>query len=145
MALGSYGGDVGVADVWPRLRDDPSTLLVDVRTRAEWSFVGLPDLGSIGKQPILIEWQSYPSMAINDAFVPTLEAEVERRGLSRDVPIFFLCRSGGRSQGAAMAATGHGFTAAYNVAGGFEGPVDADGHRGTVLGWKAAGLPWSPS
>ena len=37
--------------------------------------------------------------------------------------------------------TEQGFGPCYNVAGGFEGPPDGDRHRGTVGGWKAAGLP----
>jgi adenylosuccinate synthase len=41
-------------------------------------------------------------------------------------------------QAAQAAVTPH----AFNVADGFEGPVDAEGHRGTVAGWKAEGLPW---
>lgn len=145
MALGSYAGDLDAAEVWPRLKDDPSTVLVDVRTRPEWSFVGLPDLRSAGKTPVLIEWQRYPSMDVNPEFVRTLEAEFDRLGLGRDTPVFFLCRSGARSQSAAMAATAGGFSAAFNVAGGFEGPPDGSGHRGTVSGWKASGLPWTQS
>jgi rhodanese-related sulfurtransferase len=145
MTLDIYAGDLDVDEVWPRLKDDPSSLLVDVRTRAEWSFVGLPDLRSIGKSPVLLEWQRYPSMEANPDFVRDLEAEVARLGLTHAASVFFLCRSGARSQAAAMAATAAGFTAAYNVAGGFEGPLGPDGHRGTVQGWKAAGLPWVQS
>jgi hypothetical protein len=39
-----------------------------------------------------------------------------------------------------MAAAG--YRACHNVAGGFEGPLDDDRHRGSADGWKAAGLPW---
>ena len=34
------------------------------------------------------------------------------------------------------------YRACHNVAGGFEGPLDEDRHRGSIGGWKAAGLPW---
>ena len=46
---------------------------------------------------------------------------------------------------AATAAIAGGYTTSFNVAGGFEGPLDADRHRGTCGGWKAAGLPWIQS
>ena len=60
----------------------------------------------------------------------------------RRTPVLFLCRSGGRSAAAASVATAAGFGPAYNVAEGFEGDPDAHGHRGTVNGWKVAGLAW---
>jgi rhodanese-related sulfurtransferase len=145
MTFGSYAGDLDVIEVWPRLTDDPTSSLVDVRTRPEWRYVGLPNLESIGKSPILLEWQSYPTMKTNPDFVSDLKAEIGRRGLHATAPIYFLCRSGARSRAAAIEATAAGFSAAYNVAGGFEGPVGPDGHRGGVLGWKAAGLPWLQS
>jgi hypothetical protein len=31
---------------------------------------------------------------------------------------------------------------AFNVLEGFEGPKDGEGHRGTLGGWRKAGLPW---
>lgn len=145
MVSGAYAGDLPAAEVWERLEAEPASLLVDVRTRAEWSYVGLPDLRPLGGTPALIEWQSFPSMAVNSSFVDELRSEFARRGLQPDTPVYFICRSGVRSQSAAIAATGGGFAAAYNVAGGFEGPVGPDGHRGGVLGWKAAGLPWVQS
>lgn len=145
MASGAYAGDLDAEEVWPRLSGEPTSTLVDVRTRAEWSFVGLPDLRSVGKAPVLLEWQRYPAMDVNADFVRELDAEMARRGLDRSAPVFFLCRSGARSQSAAIAATAAGYTAAFNVAGGFEGPLGPDGHRGGVQGWKAAGLPWVQS
>ncbi|MGZ4527583.1 MAG: rhodanese-like domain-containing protein, partial [Mycobacterium sp.] len=56
-------------------------------------------------------------------------------------PVIFLCRSGQRSIGAAEAATAVGIAPAYNVLDGFEGHLDAHGHRGET-GWRAIGLPW---
>ena len=113
-------------------------VLVDVRTRPEWQFVGVPDLDRLGKRPLFISWQNYPGMERNDAFV----AQVTGAGVGPDAPLLFLCRSGGRSRAAAAAMTAAGFRRCYNVAGGFEGGLDAARHRGTGEGWKAAGLPW---
>ena len=124
--------------VWEALRKDPKAQLVDVRTDAEWNFVGLPDLSSAGKQVVPIQWQVYPTMQRNAAFVEQLS----EAGFTADHHIYFICRSGQRSFAAAQAARAAGFPHAYNVADGFEGAVDAHGHRGVAAGWKAEGLPW---
>jgi rhodanese-related sulfurtransferase len=124
--------------VWEALRRDPKAQLVDVRTDAEWSFVGLPDLSTLGKQVVPIQWQLYPTMVLNKAFTDQLQ----QAGFASDHHIYFICRSGQRSYSAAQAAQAAGFPHAYNVADGFEGGVDASGHRGVTTGWKAEGLPW---
>lgn len=134
----NYAGDVTPEQAWDDLRANPRAVLVDVRTQPEWAFVGVPDLSAAGKQPALISWQIYPEMQRNPGF----EAEVEKLGLDRDGPIYFLCRSGVRSKAAAIAMTGAGYQACFNVAGGFEGDPDDQRHRGSVNGWKASGLPW---
>jgi rhodanese-related sulfurtransferase len=130
--------NVGPTQTWEALKADPDAQLVDVRTEAEWTFVGLPDLQEAGKQPVLIPWQSYPAMQVNQAFPEHLK----RAGLTPGHRLYFICRSGARSMSAAQAAQAAGFPHVYNVADGFEGPLDADAHRGTAGGWKAEGLPW---
>lgn len=133
----SYAGDVTPSEAWDALRADPRAVLVDCRTLAEWSYVGLPDLTSIGKDVVRIEWQTFPTGMVNQRFTEELGAA----GVEKDQPIYFLCRSGVRSIAAAEAATRAGWTEARNVLEGFEGPHDRDRHR-TVAGWKVAGLPW---
>ena len=130
--------NVPPARVWEALKTDPKAQLVDVRTDAEWNFVGLPDLASAGKQAVLIQWQVYPSMQRNAAF----EDQLKEAGFTPDHHIYFICRSGQRSFAAAQAAQAAGFPYAYNVADGFEGATDPHGHRGIAAGWKAKGLPW---
>lgn len=132
-----YAGDISVQDAWSCLQD--GARLVDVRTQAEWNFVGLPDLGGLASQVHCVEWQSFPTGAQNPDFVRAVEAEL---GSDRTAPVLLLCRSGARSRAAAIALTRAGFAQAFNVTGGFEGDIDADGHRGRRNGWKAAGLPW---
>jgi rhodanese-related sulfurtransferase len=117
---------------------DPGAQLVDVRTDAEWQYVGIPDLREAGKRAVLISWQYFPSGNVNARFVD----ELRDAGLSPEAPIYFLCRSGVRSLAAAREAEAAGFKLCFNVAEGFEGHPDAQGHRGTQDGWKAAGLPW---
>jgi rhodanese-related sulfurtransferase len=130
--------NVPPAQVWEALRSNPQAQLVDVRTDAEWTYVGLTDLGEAGKQPLLLPWQVFPRMTVNAEFI----AQMRQAGITPDHHIYFLCRSGVRSLAAAQAAQAAGFPHAYNVADGFEGPPDSDGHRGNLAGWKADGLPW---
>jgi rhodanese-related sulfurtransferase len=134
-----YAGDLNAKDAWALLSSHPEAQLVDVRTVAEWNFVGLPDLTGIGRRAICLEWQMFPSMAANPSFAAQAS---EALGGHKDAPVLFLCRSGARSRAAAMAMTAAGYTKAYNILGGFEGDTDPQGHRGQINGWKAAGLPW---
>ena len=133
-----YAGDVDVAEAWDGLRENAGAMLVDVRTRAEWNFVGVPDLSEAGKEPVLVEWQAFPAMEINASFVDAVSSVAP----DKNAPIYFLCRSGARSKSAAMAMTAVGYSACYNISDGFEGPHDAVQHRGSTAGWKARGLPW---
>jgi rhodanese-related sulfurtransferase len=135
--------DVSVSDTWDRLTTDTKAVLVDVRTRAEWAFVGLPDLSSLSKRPILVEWQTFPDNREDPKFAERLEAALSEAGVSKNAEVFFICRSGSRSKRAAEAMTEAGFAHCRNVADGFEGPLDGDRHRGRVGGWKAEGLPWA--
>ncbi len=134
--------DVPVEDVWSRLKEDSAALLIDVRTRAEWAFVGLPDLSEIGKRVLTVEWQTSPETQIDAAFPERLSEVLDAAGANKDSELFFICRSGGRSRMAAEAMANAGYRRCRNVADGFEGPLDADRHRGQVAGWKAAGLAW---
>jgi rhodanese-related sulfurtransferase len=133
-----YAGDVMPATAWTILSENKNAVLVDVRTRAEWSYVGLPELMAIGKKPVLLEWQVFPGMQQNSEFVSVLGNAVA----DKDTPLLFLCRSGARSAAAAKAMTAAGFSTCFNVAHGFEGPLNAEGQRGSAEGWKATGLPW---
>ena len=142
MTGGGYKADIGPQEVWARLGDDPNGVLVDVRTRAEWMFVGAPDLSSIGKQVVFAAWQDFPAMQIDPDFAGSLDAALAGQGVGRDANLFFICRSGGRSAAAARAMTEAGYANCFNVAGGFEGGHDENGQRGKIAGWKATGLPW---
>jgi rhodanese-related sulfurtransferase len=137
-----YAGDLGFAEAWELLAQDPSTQLVDVRTIAEWTFVGLPDLSGLARRAHCVEWQSYPTMQPNPNFTADVTEALQASGAGPQTPILFLCRSGARSRAAAMAMTRAGFEKSFNIAAGFEGDLDPDGHRSQINGWKAAGLPW---
>ena len=108
--------------------------ILDVRTQAEWNFVGRVTYPLCA----FVEWKEFPQGTINPDFV----AQVEAQGLGKDCPIFVLCRSGARSLAAAQALREAGYNDLTNISDGFEGELDAQGRRGNVNGWKASGLPW---
>lgn len=134
-----YQGDVSSEQAWEMLAQDADAVLIDVRTPAEWAFVGVPDLAILDRQPHFVSWQHYPSMDKNIDFVGGIEA----LGIERTQTLLFLCRSGARSRAAATEVTAHGFVRAFNISDGFEGGLDEKGHRGRQEGWKASGLPWA--
>ena len=137
-----YAGDISVEATWKALQTDKEALMVDVRTEAEWTFVGVPDLTGANKELICVEWQFWPGGQQNDAFVPVLKGILDENGAARENPLYFLCRSGVRSKAAAIAMTQEGYQHCFNVSGGFEGGHDEHAHRGRLDGWKAGGLPW---
>ena len=129
-----YAGALLPAEAYALAQQQPGAKVVDVRSRAELDFVGrIP--GSVE-----IEWKSYPGMQPNPEFIRQLTQKV-----APDTRVMFVCRSGGRSHDAALAALQAGYRDAFNVLEGFEGDRDDDGHRNTVGGWRAAGLPWVQS
>ncbi|MGE0845374.1 MAG: rhodanese-like domain-containing protein, partial [Flavobacteriaceae bacterium] len=125
--MNGYAGDIDPAAAWEMLAANPGAVLVDVRSRAEWSFVGLPDLGALGRQPLLAEWAAFPQMAPDPGFAAALDARLKAEGVDPAAPLLFLCRSGARSRNAAAAMTAAGYAGCFNVAEGFEGDVDAEG------------------
>ena len=129
----NYAGDITPQESWKLLSDHPDAVLVDCRTEAEWKWVGVPDLSSLGRDVVAIEWTT--AQGRNENFVADLIAAGVSPG---ERPVIFLCRSGNRSIPAAQAATAAGIAPAYNMLDGFEG------QRGST-GWRADGLPWRQS
>ena len=145
MTGGGYKADIGPDEVWKRLAEGAGGVLIDVRSRAEWAFVGAPDLSSIGKQVVFAARQDFPAMQVDPDFAGSLDAVLADQGVGRDADLFFLCRSGGRSAATAASMTTAGYGNCFNITGGFEGGHDVNGQRGKTGGWKAAGLPWRQS
>lgn len=125
----AYAGDIPAALAWQWVQAQEA-ILVDVRTDAERAWVGqVPGA-------IAVQWKLWPGMAHNPDFDVQLQAAVPAGG-----QVVLLCRSGVRSVAAATRAAQLGFQA-YNILEGFEGDVDANGHRGNLGGWRKQGLPW---
>jgi rhodanese-related sulfurtransferase len=136
--MSDYAGELSLDEAWAMLRDLPDAVLIDVRTQAEWNFVGIPVLDELGKEARFIEWNSFPGGHPNPRFL-----EQATDGLRPGQPVLLLCRSGARSLNAARALTEAGYGPAYNVTAGFEGALDDAGHR--TSGWRHAGLAWRQS
>jgi rhodanese-related sulfurtransferase len=130
-----------------------AALFVDVRTRAEVAFLGMPTVAD-ANIPYMTpgafdEWDDKKGtfkLSPNSEFVLRVNELVERRGLSKQSPLFLICRSGSRSAKAAGLLDAAGYTTVYTVTDGFEGDKARSGPRKgerVVNGWKNAGLPWS--
>lgn len=127
-----YAGALAPKEAFALLNLDPPATLVDVRTQAEWYWVGrVPGA-------VTIEWSMYPGGARNPEFLTQLKERVP----TTSALLMFICRSGQRSHHAAALATEAGYSQCYNVLEGFEGDRDAKGHRNSINGWRVAGLPW---
>jgi rhodanese-related sulfurtransferase len=126
----AYAGAVTPEEA-QQLHGAGEAVIVDVRTRPEWEYVGhIPDSE-------LIEWRRYGEQAPDPAFID----ELAKRH-PRDRTLLFLCRSAVRSHSAAELAAKNGFTAAFNILEGFEGTPDDAGQRNKLNGWRFHGLPW---
>ena len=134
----NYAGDVTPAEAWKILKFEDHAVLIDCRTKAEWSYVGVTDLNEINKEQLNISWKVFPEMEIN----PVFQKEISEACPDKDSKLLFLCRSGVRSIDAAISACEAGYSDAYNVLEGFEGEKDENGHRGKLGGWRFHGLPW---
>ena len=129
-----YAGAVTPHEAFQLLQNDPSVLLIDVRTNAERDWVGQVQINP--GQSHSVQWNLYPTRS-NPDFLKELALIA-----SKDAVLLFLCRSGVRSRAAAQLATEQGYANCFDILEGFEGDKDNDGHRKTVNGWCHAGLPW---
>lgn len=135
IAPAPYAGAVTPREAYALLAADPGVKLIDVRTSAERDWVGRVAINPA--QHGAVEWFAYPGNVINAAFIEQLKALAGKQDV-----LLFLCRSGVRSRHAAKLATDHGYLHCFDILEGFEGDKDGAGHRKSVGGWCAAGLPW---
>ena len=121
-----------------KLSEISNSYLIDIRTKPEWEFIGVPDLSSLNKKTIFISWHMYPEMKINSLF----ENQITESNIKKNDKLFLICRSGNRSSDAAEFLTSCGFTNCFNVKDGFEGEIGPNHQRSTINGWKYYKLPW---
>lgn len=125
-----YAGRVTPTEAW-QLLNSGAAQVIDVRTNEERKFVGhVPNT-------LHVAWQTGTSLNKNPRFVREVEAKVRK-----DSVVLLLCRSGKRSNDAAIALASAGFSDVYNIAEGFEGDLNGKTQRGELGGWRYWGLPW---
>ena len=124
-------------------------LFVDVRTREEVNFLGMPTIADANipyvEMDPMYSWNEKSEsfkLLPNSAFVTQMADRLKAKGMSKNSPIILMCRSGDRSALAANLLAKDGYTKVYSVVTGFEGNMSQDGRR-SVDGWKNDGLPWS--
>lgn len=138
---------ISAADAFDLLQKDKNSVLVDVRTFEEFNFVGTVNASDFGGRMLLNSWRLTMAMKENPAFASNLEEALKKLfdSKAKEAKIFFLCRTGGRSDAAARFTVDLGYNNCFNITGGFEGEMDAGEHRGKMNGWKAEQLPWKQS
>ena len=136
--IDSNAQNITSVECFDKLSEIFNSYLIDVRTKPEWEFIGIPDLSSLNKKTIFISWHVYPQMKINSFF----ENEVIESNIKKNDKLFFICRSGGRSFHAAKFLAHSGYNYCYNVSDGFEGDKNKLNKRSTINGWKFNNLPW---
>ena len=110
------------SDIKKFIEDNPSSVLLDVRTEDEWSTIGKPDTKDLGIKSFFITISQDPS------FVEKVKQNINKKN-----PVLIMCAAGGRSIIAANLLTKEGYNT-LNISDGFSGN-DQD------PGWKNVGLP----
>ena len=111
------------------MKNNPKSVLLDVRTKEEWDQIGKPDGDKIGLKTYFLSSQ-FEGRIINENFVE----EFKNLKISKDYQILIMCGSGNRSQRAAELLNKEGYNCS-NVSDGFRG----NGQE--KIGWKNNQLP----
>ena len=109
------------------IKDNPKSVLLDVRTKEEWNN-GKPDGDKIGLKTYFLSLQ-FKGKILNQNFLE----EFKNLKIDQDNEILISCGTGGRSQRAAEILTTKGYKCS-NISDGFLGN-DED------IGWKENNLP----
>jgi rhodanese-related sulfurtransferase len=117
---------------WDLLQQNPQAVLIDVRTKTEYTDIGHP-IGAVH-----IAWQEQFGSPVNPSFI----TEVNKVVPDYNTPVLLLCRSGQRSLSAAKALEQIGYSTLINIINGFEGDPDNNQQRSNINGWRFHGLPW---
>jgi rhodanese-related sulfurtransferase len=131
-------------DAFEALKNQSNAVLIDVRTFEEFNFVGTVNDLQFKNKIILLPWQTMPNMTVNENFINNLENTLLKMfgKIEKNINLFFLCKSGGRSMQAASYCINCGYQNCYNIISGFEGDLNDHHQRGKINGWKASNLPW---
>ena len=111
------------------IKNNPKSVLLDVRTKEEWDQIGKPDGDKIGLKTYFLTSQ-FQGRIINENFLE----EFKNLNIGKDCQVLIMCGSGNRSQRAAELLIQVGYNC-LNVSDGFRG----DGEE--KIGWKNNHLP----
>lgn len=130
-------------------------LFLDVRTRAEVNFLGIPTVADANipymEIDSLYSWDEKKGvfkLEPNSGFMTEVQQRIKQKGMDTNSKIIVMCRSGDRSAKAADLLAKSGYKNVYSVVDGYEGDVAKEGdHKGqrAVNGWRNANLPWTYS
>jgi rhodanese-related sulfurtransferase len=130
------------------------TLFLDIRTPSELNYLGAATVMDAHVPFVFMDTTGWNDKkhrylrADNKNFVADVEAQLKKKGLSKDDTVILMCRSGKRSATAVNMLADAGFTNTYSVVDGYEGDKAKEGEnkgKRTVNGWKNSGLPWTYS
>ena len=104
------------------VKNNPKTVLLDVRTEDEWKTIGKPVSDSLGIKTFFI------TIGQDSSFLENVKKKINKEN-----QILVMCAAGGRSIIAANLLQNEGYIT-HNISDGFSG-------NGQDLGWKNSGLP----
>jgi rhodanese-related sulfurtransferase len=117
-------------DIKKFIKENPNTILIDVRSKDEWENVGKPDGNKINLETYFLSIKNIKG-EINQNFIE----EFENLKIDRDKEILVMCKSGSRSLLVSNLLIKEDYNC-VNISDGFEG-----NHQNN--GWKNTGLPIS--
>ena len=114
--------EIKSSDIKSFIKDNPNTVLLDVRTEDEWDTEGKPDTKDLGIKSFFI------TISHDSSFLDSV-----RKSINKKEQVLVMCAAGGRSIIAANLLANEGYNT-LNVSDGFSG-------NGQDPGWKNLGLP----
>ena len=145
---------LSAVDAGPMIeRFKEKVLFVDVRTRGELMFAGMPTLVDV-HVPLMFDPDGGRFdadrgsfvLVVNPDFVARIDRALAAKGLTRADPVVLICQAGIRAAKAADTLTDAGFAQPWAIVDGFEGDPAPDGSGNglrTVNGWRNSGLAWT--
>ena len=115
-------------DIKKFIKENPNSILIDVRSKDEWENIGKPNGSKIDLETYFLSIKDIKG-EINQNFIE----EFENLKIDRDKEILVMCKSGTRSLLVSNLLIKEDYNC-INVSDGFEGNDQNNG-------WKNAGLP----